>query len=399
MRDSLDIWPPLPIVIFSDERHFVNNGEQWQNLIAALEHQDRIIKILFPEKSGTLLHDLSAFMQEPLPALTELELRGEFEPVLPEAFLGGSAPCLRSCSLCDIGFPGLPKLLASTSQLARLSLYKIPDSGYIPPDAMGSCLATLPNLDRLIIRFRLSMFRPRFTSPPHPPARDVLPSLTHFDFTGSAEYLEHLVARFDAPCLHHFVVIFSGDLKFIPSQLVRFSSLSERIKDLHRNDRAVELDPWSVTMTDELGGHLKFQISFSLFAFRLEALERLCDNLSPFLSQVERLRIHGHPSRHSYESPADMDPREWLNVLRPFSAVHYLSISAGMASFVVSALGGLGRDEHEEVLPELDRMDFDALYPRDEDVLGDFKFISDRLRYADRKIVVTERLSSESDVA
>jgi hypothetical protein len=390
-RDSLDIWPPLSIVL-SHRLHYAN-GEQ--NQIAALEHQDRIIKILFPAQSGFTLHILSAFLQEPFPALTELELRGQFQLDLPEAFLGGSAPRLLSCSLCGIGFPGLPKLLASTSQLTCLSLYQIPDSGYIPPDAMGSCLATLPNLDRLIIKFSLSRSHPRSTSPPPPPARDVLPSLSHFDFRGSAEYMEDLVARIDAPCLYHFIVSYSEDFNFIPSQLVPFISRSERIKE--RNDRVVELDPWSVVMTDGLGGRLEFQISFNAFSFQLEALERLCDNLSPFLSQVERLRINGYPS-HQYA--ADMDPRQWLNVLHPFSAVHYVSVSAGMASFVVSALGGLGREEHEEVLPELDRMDFDALdHPRGEDVLGDFKFISDRLRYADRKIVVTERLSSESDVA
>ena len=386
-RDSLDVWPPLPIVL-SHQRHYPDNE---QDLIAALEHPDRIIKILFPAKSDFLLHHLSAFMQEPLPALTELELQGQHQLVLPEAFLGGSAPCLRSCSLARIGFPGLPKLLASTSQLARLSLYTIPYSGYIPPDAMGSCLATLPNLDRLIINFdfSFSMSHHRFASPPPPPARDILPSLTHFEFTGSAEYLEVLVARFDVPCLYHFVVTFSEDLNFIPSQLVRFVSRSERIKELLRNDRGAELDPWSVLMTDELGGRLELQTSFSILSFRLGPLEQLCDNLSPFLSQVERLRIRGDPKRQ-FHSVADVDPRQWLNVLRPFSAVHYLSISKGMASFIIGALGGLDRDEHEGVLPELDCMDFRSLDPRDKEVLDNF--ISDRRSYADHKIVVMERL-------
>ena len=160
-------------------------------------------------------------MQEPLPALTKLNISRTSVPVLPEAFLGGSAPCLRSYTLHGITFPGFCKLLVSTNQLVhlRLVLHDLPDSGYIPPDAMVSCLATLPNLNTFIIEFKLSMSRPRLTSPP-PPARDVLPSLTHFDFIGSGKYLEDLVVRIDAPLLHHIIVAFSVDFNFIASQLV-----------------------------------------------------------------------------------------------------------------------------------------------------------------------------------
>src|SRR5260221_6125018 len=50
-RDSLDIWPPLPIVI-SYKPHYMNGD---QNVIAALEHQDRIIKIIFPKTSRSVV--------------------------------------------------------------------------------------------------------------------------------------------------------------------------------------------------------------------------------------------------------------------------------------------------------------------------------------------------------
>ena len=391
-RDSLDIWPPLPIGI-SYQPDYANGD---QNIIAALEHHDRIIKIIFSDEETPrpVVESLSAFMQEPLPALIELDLWGESEPVLPEAFLGGSAPCLLSCTLRGIGFPGLPKLLVSTTELVSLVLHEIPDSGYIPPDAMGSCLATLPNLDRLNIDFSLSLSRPRLTSPP-PPARDILPSLTHFDLTGGAEYLEDLVARIDAPCLHHLVVTFAADFDFIPSKLVGFISRSQRIEDLHRNDdRKVELDPWSVRMTDKSGGQLEFGIRHNQSSWQLESLENLCDNLSPLLSQVERLRIRVD-SRGRRQPKADMNLTQWLDVFFQFPAVYYLSISRRMASVVVRALGRLGRDEHEEVLPELSWMDFDFLNPRGEEVLDDF--ITDRRHYAHRRIDFTELLGPSVD--
>jgi len=386
-RDSLDIWPPLPIVL-SYQSDSVNGD---QNIIVALEHQDRITKINFPKISRSVLERLSPFMQEPLPALTELDLSGTSVPVLPEAFLGGSAPCLQSCTLRDIAFPGLPKLLASTSQLVRLLLHDLPASGYIPPDAMGSCLATLPNLNRLIIEFRPPTSCPRLTGPP--PARDILPSLTHFHFTGRGEYLEDLVAKIDAPCLHHFTVTFTVDFDFIASQLVRFISRSERIKDLHRADRPVELDPWSVRMSDELGGHLELGIRYSASSWELDSLEQLCNNLSPLLSQVEQLRICEDASCR-VQPAADMECTQWLNIFLPFTAVYYLDVSMEMASVVIDALGELTRDDHRsgEVLPELGQMCFDSLDSSvcDEKVLDNF--ISDRREYADRKIDVMERL-------
>ena len=76
-------------------------------------------------------------MQEPLLALTKLDLWGTLLPVLPKAFLGGSAPCLQSCTLHNIAFPGLPKLLASASQLVSLLLDDLPDSGYIVKASTG----------------------------------------------------------------------------------------------------------------------------------------------------------------------------------------------------------------------------------------------------------------------
>ena len=385
--DSLNIWPPLPIVICYQPDYV--NGDQ--NIIAALEHHDRITRIILPKISRPILELFSPFMQDPLPALRELDFSGTSAPTLPEAFLGGSAPCLQSCALCGIAFPGLTKLLTSTSQLVRLILDDLPDSGYIPPDAMGSCLATLPNLNRLTIGFKPSRSRPRLTGPP--PARDILPSLTDFHFTGSGEYLEDLVARIVAPLLHHFIVTFSKDFNFVASQLVRFISRTERIKELHRIGGPVELDPWSVRMSDRSGGRLELGIRYNASRWRLDSLEQLCDNLSPLFSQVKKLRICEDPSRR-FQPEEDMEPTQWLNIFVPFTAVYYLDVSMEMTSAVIDALGELTRDDHEseEVLPKLGYMVFDSLHPTvcDEEVLDNF--ISDRRHYADRKIDVMGRL-------
>ena len=70
-KDSLDIWPPLPIVV-SYQPDFYVKGDQ--NIIAALEHHDCITKIMLPKMSHSILESLFPFMHKPLLALTKLDL-------------------------------------------------------------------------------------------------------------------------------------------------------------------------------------------------------------------------------------------------------------------------------------------------------------------------------------
>ena len=71
--------------------------------------------------------------------------------VVPNSFLGGSAPRLESLPLKDTSFPGLPKLLLSTTHLVDLYLDNIPYSGYISPDGMVAALSTLTSLEGLVL--------------------------------------------------------------------------------------------------------------------------------------------------------------------------------------------------------------------------------------------------------
>ena len=127
MREMPDIWPPLPIVVESD------GHENWgvDNIVAALEHNDRIISIhLWPlgvTFSTSQMEEILAAMQQPFPALIDVEL--ESVPVDFASFFGGSAPCLQELCLNLITFPGFPKLLLSATNLVRLNLVEIRHSG------------------------------------------------------------------------------------------------------------------------------------------------------------------------------------------------------------------------------------------------------------------------------
>ena len=83
-------------------------------------------------------------MQEPFPTLIHLKLAPSYIyplPFLSDGFLGRSAPHLRSLELHSIAFPALPKLLLSAADLVDLTLRNIPNSGYVSPEALLTCLA------------------------------------------------------------------------------------------------------------------------------------------------------------------------------------------------------------------------------------------------------------------
>jgi hypothetical protein len=101
------------------------------NIISALEHNDRICK----NRPLVRYTGVLAVMQKPFPALTDLAMwlmDHETAPVIPDLFLNGSAPRLRLRLLNllyhGIPFPVLPNLLLSATGLFRLRLWRIPHS-------------------------------------------------------------------------------------------------------------------------------------------------------------------------------------------------------------------------------------------------------------------------------
>jgi len=89
---TLGIWPELPIVIFSEG---TQSKEEVNNLNAVLRHHNRVCKIYYEQYQDSLLEEF-AEIDKPFPALTSLELISSAQnvPVLPDLFLGGSAPRL-----------------------------------------------------------------------------------------------------------------------------------------------------------------------------------------------------------------------------------------------------------------------------------------------------------------
>jgi hypothetical protein len=98
-------------------------------------------------------------------------------PIIPDTFLGGSAPRLKTIYIADIPYPAAPTLLSSARDLVNVDLRDIPSSGFIPPEAMVASLAALPKLQSLTFGFEWGMsYHDRIRLPSI--TRTVLPALT-----------------------------------------------------------------------------------------------------------------------------------------------------------------------------------------------------------------------------
>jgi hypothetical protein len=352
VREMLDLWPPLPIVIG------VYGGDTWDssNIITALEHNDRVCELVILGLPSSETEKVLAASQQPFPALTHLHLAfyTETAPVVPASFLGGSAPGLQTLTLDRFPFPGLPKLLVSATHLVNLSLRRIPHSGYFSPEAMVTALSVLIRLESLYIGFESPRSRPeQRTRRPPPQTRTLLPLLTTFLFKGVGDYLEDVVARIDAPRLDKFMITFFHQLIFDASQgpqLTQFISRTPKFKT--HNEARVEfsnLDVWVTT----LDGALTFRISCKQSDWQLSSVAQVCGSSFPqaLIPAVEHLYIQGNFWSPDWQD--DIETSQWLELFQPFTAVKDLYISLEFAPSIAPALKELVGERVTEVLPAL----------------------------------------------
>jgi hypothetical protein len=351
VREMLDIWPPLPIIIV------VYNADEWDkgNIISAFEHNDRICQLLLFDISRSERRKALAALQKPFPALTYLHFAfmDEAAPVIPTSFLGGSAPCLQALFLDRIPFPGLPKLLLSATHLVDLSLRNIPHSGYISPEAMVTCLSVLTRLESLHIGFRSPRSRPDRRTQRLPPRIRTLPVFTELWFKGVSEYLEDLVARIDAPQLDNLKIIFLHRLIFDCPQLTQFISRTPKLKA--HDEAHVDFFEWDVRVIfpQPFDGRLELRISCLRSDWQLSSAAHVCSSsfTQTLIPTVERLYIRSGLGGPDWQE--DIESGQWLELFRPFTAMKKLHISSDFTSRIAPALKEFVGDGVIEVLPAL----------------------------------------------
>ena len=350
-RETLDVWPALPLVIEG-----TISSTSADNIVVAPGYMDRVCRIDLRINGRLQCYKVLAAMQAPFPALTHLLLRCHDNPpaVIPDTFLGGSAPRLEYLRVECIPFPGIPKILSSATHLVDLCLIYIPPSGYISPEAMVTCLSVLTSLDTFTLSFLSSQSRPESRRPP-PMTRSLLPDLTRLYFEGAGEYLDDLVARIDAPRLGDLSMNFLQRGNFDTPHIVQFISRTPRFRE--PSEARVELDFESAVVGLILpsGDWLVEIICHHTSDQYLSSVAQVCALCLPPFPTLENLRfeVFSEDLFFEWDRKDEVENNQWLGLLRPFTAVKNLYLSKEVQPNMASALRELVGGRTTEVLPSL----------------------------------------------
>jgi len=365
VRDTLDVvWPPLPLVIRHVEDITGDGQSCVDNIIAALERNDRVCQIDLNCLRSSLEYFTNSAMQKPFPELIDLHLgmvNDDDGPILriPDLFLGGIAPRLRSLNLSYVPFTGLPKLLLFATHLVNLDLHSIPRSGYIPPEAMATSLYALTNLESLCLRFRYPPPRPTLESrrpPPPPLTRSILPSLTEIRFKGTSEYLEEILARIDSPELNEFHITFFNQIRFDTPQLFQFISRGPILGALEEGRITFSSRAIIVRFTRTSDNRvLSVEIPCTTSEWQLSSLGQVCTSSLPPVSTLEDLHI-SEDRAYAPRWQRGIENTLWLDLLRSFVAVKNFYLSDKFVPRIAPALQELFGGRTTEVLPALEKI-------------------------------------------
>lgn len=356
VRERLDVWPRLPIVVSG----YCDSVTCLDNIKVALENDDRICQIELMINSRQIPASIFfAELEKPFPALTDLDLslwpllNSSIHPGLPK-FLGGSTH-LRSLSLGGISIPQFPALLASSLDLNNLHLHGIQQYGHLKPDAMATALSALTSLEMLSLRFTPDQPLPDLGNKEsqHSLPRSVIPSLLCFDFEGVSEYLEDLVSRIDTPALNRLGITIFREPTFDTTQLLWLLS---RIPKMQEFDTArVKLgypEVWTDFSSSDLSSRLRLGISSNNPERQFPCLTRILGPPFNPTHTLETLHIVGCP--HFHQTRLDcVENAQWLEFFRPFVAVKNLHLSKKVVPRIASALGELVGERAIEVFPTL----------------------------------------------
>ena len=356
---TLDIWPALPIVVVAEG---IGSKEDVTNVIAALRHHNRVCKISC--RSGQfqniLLKEFAA-IDDPFPALTSLDLSSVQQghvPVLPDSFLGGYAPRLRSLELFGIPYPSIGTLLSSTTNLVELSLWNIPRSGYFAPEMIVPCLSTLLRLESLELKFQYPRaLAHRASRHPPPLTRVALPNLTVFNFRGDIEYLEDVLSQIETPMLNKSRFYFFNQLIFDTPLLGHFIRRTETFMKIHRAriqifSSAVVVMLLREEMANSNRDALHLEIPCKSLDWQLSAVSQVLNSFLSFLPTLDRLELK--ISLYPGDWQGEMEVIQWREFLHPFGSVKEMTLrSIDSVRLVAPALQELAEERETEVLPAL----------------------------------------------
>ena len=377
-RDTLDVWPPLPIIIRDSSD--LAEIDRVDDIIAVLKHSGRVCQTDLSGLSLSSTKKLLAAMQQPFPELTYLRLEGA-PTAVPDSFLGGSAPHLRNLWLGPVKFPGLPKLLLSATHLVDLQLGDICHPRSFSLETMATALSILTSLQFLHLNaeFRFARYRPNWASPRPPPTRSLLPVLNMLRYYGVSQYFDDLVAFIDAPRLNKLDITISSYNELNIPRFTQFISSKSMLEALKKTYVVFQDDGAGVKFSSQVSGHgeLQVKVPSRTLEEQLWSLEQVYTSCLPPLSTLEDLYIY-EVTYQQPDWPDDLGNMPWLELLHRFPTVKNLYLSQEIASRIVPALRESVGSTTTEVLPVLQNISFGGLQPRGPVLEGIEQFVAAR---------------------
>lgn len=366
VRKTLEFWPTFPVAIRYPRltrrvRPLTSKDED--NVIAALEHADRICELNVP-MTDSLLAKSAALLQASFPTLQTLRLGPQETSrplILPVGFLGGDAPRMRDIHLTSTAFSALPLLIQSARELVSLQLDEVPNSGHFSPEALAVGLSATTQLKQLKLYFQPQSHRPDQTRTPLPPkSRSMLPALTEIHFRGNSDYFEDLVSRIDAPAVEQVDINFLDLNTFDTPQLAQFIDRTRTLRSPHHTSFRLSEDDITITHNFRLAppsssssGTIRLQISCDDVDRQMSILVHVGRQFSRLLSSVETLDANGSQMLFSLRDPRETDSAKWLELLRHFRGVRKLEIAGALVPNIASALEQVTGNVARGILPLL----------------------------------------------
>ncbi|KAI0265531.1 hypothetical protein BC834DRAFT_969927 [Gloeopeniophorella convolvens] len=342
--------PSLPLSIYYERDKDEQNGDDHELLPEslgdlggvelALEQADRVQDIAILSNAEELLKFFSK-MTKPAPLLETLRIESQDSRVtLPDDFLGGVAPSLRSIKIANV----TPYFL-STSGLSHLDIsFRGVDVNSSLQNSLLESVSSLHQLRSLVLG--LWSFTEGIQAPPIQ-ALTELSMLSEFRFLGLSPQFEAVLRRINAPALAKLNASFSDLTTITVPSLLRFVQNSPKLLNL--GAIYVELSPDGggiITCPSTLDDARIVLYSTPSEPRRTDVVNSsiaiACQLLSPVLSSANTLVVRRHwvprPSLVSARARWIIRGVEWHAMLGAFSGASSVHVESALIPSFVSVL-------------------------------------------------------------
>jgi hypothetical protein len=351
--------PPIPLIIYYDDKNRNITAEDEKGIMLALQHRDRIRRIYLGLPIPSLQKLIKAMDDE----FSMLEYMYMAPPakhktrlIIPSTF---EAPQLRHLLLVHFTCPIGSRYLKSTTRLVTLILRFTHPSTYPHPDRLVHSLSLLPQLEILQIsplspipscEIERQLLHTPITT------HTTLPNLRRFYFRGISTYLESLLHQIITPRLEIFRIQFFNQLSFSVPHLLQFM---RTIGNLQFSDivflfyhKAVAVWAYPPKENASIDFKFCFNIVCGHLDWQVSSMAQIFNVLRPLFSNVVDLTLDYREHSLSSEWHNQADRTLWRKLLGSFKGVKTFRVHKGLVAELSHSLR-LDGEPPLEIVPEL----------------------------------------------